>query len=129
MSTGQAVSGSTDERLARERPLLERICIRLAQEVDRHGLPAPDIDPARAAYSLRNDPYTGEAALIGTWPTDGAGRKGSLIINADGSFFAEYDVLVNDPADARLFIEATTAWGRGERIGAELRTLMWPDAA
>lgn len=123
------MSSSRDERLAQERPLIERICARLIHEATRHGLPALDIDPARAAYSLRDDPYTGEAALIGAWPADGAGRKGSLIINADGSFFAEYDVLVNDPADARLFIEATTAWGRGERIGAELRTLVWPDAA
>ncbi|MBS0348677.1 MAG: hypothetical protein JSR69_19700 [Proteobacteria bacterium] len=127
MSVDQAVTRSVDERLAQERPLIERICARLIHEAQRHGLPALDIDPARAAYSLRDDPYTGEAALIGLWPADGAGRKGNLIINADGSFFAEYDVLANDPANDRQFVEASTAWGRGERIGAELRTLEWPE--
>lgn len=127
MSADQVVTRSVDERLAQERPLIERICARLIREAQRHGLPALDIEPARATYSLRDDPYTGEAALIGLWPADGAGRKGNLIINADGSFFAEYDVLANDPANDRQFVEASTAWGRGERIGAELRVLEWPE--
>ncbi|WP_079436710.1 hypothetical protein [Zoogloea sp. LCSB751] len=127
MSSGQVVTHGVDERLAQERPLIERICARLIHEVGRHDLPALDIDPARAAYSLRDDPYTGEAALIGQWPADAAGRKGNLIINADGSFFAEYDVLTNDPANPRQFVEATTVWGRGERLGAELRLLEWPE--
>lgn len=127
MSADQAVTRSVDERLAQERPLIERICARLTHEVQRHGLPAPDIDLARAEFSLRNDPYTGEAALIGLWPADAAGCKGNLIINADGSFFAEYDVLANNPANDRQFVEASTTWGRGERMGAELRLLEWPE--
>ena len=127
VSAGTVVTTDVDARLTAERSLIERICPRLALEVSRHGLTAPEIDPARATYTLKPDSFSGDAALMGQWPADSAGRKGNLVIHGDGSFFAEFDVLANDPAKARQFVEATTVWGRGERIGAELRMLEWPE--
>lgn len=127
MSADLTLAGSVEDRLAQESALLDRICARLMQEATRHGLAAPDIDPALARYVLKPDPFTGEVALIGNWPADKAGRKGNLIINGDGSFFAEYDVLVRSESNPKQFVEATTAWGRSEKIGAELRMLDYPE--
>lgn len=115
------------ERLVEEGPLLARICARLSVEVAAVGLPTFEIDVARAECSLSPDSFSGDTALLGRWPADQSGRRGSFNINGDGSFFAEYDVLANLPVNPRRFVEATTAWGRGERIRAELRILDWPE--
>ncbi|WP_374488886.1 hypothetical protein [Zoogloea sp.] len=109
--------------------LVLRICARLDQELARHGLPTLAIDPHRAECSLRVDSYSQECVLVLRWAPDDAGRGGNLTINGDGSFFAEHDVLVDHPSLPRQFVEATTAWGRGERMGSELRLIPWPDEA
>jgi hypothetical protein len=127
VNTAAAVDESLAVRLAAEGPLLARICARLAKEVAAVGLPAIAFDAARAEFSLSADSFSGDVALMGRWPVDAGGRRGNLVIHGDGSYFIEHDVLANLPADAKRFVEAVTAWGRGERMGAELRILDWPD--
>jgi hypothetical protein len=77
-------------------------------------------DPARLNLAERVDPYTGQATLVGKWQPDGHGRRGEVTINGDGSFFAEYDVLV---WQGEQFVEAVTAWGRPGVMRGEARLL------
>ena len=77
-------------------------------------------NPARLALAERTDPYTGQATLVGKWPPDEHGRHGEVTINDDGSFFAEYDVLV---WHGEHFVEAVTAWGRPGVMKGEARLL------
>ncbi len=46
-----------------------------------------------------------------------------MLFHADGSFFAEYDVIRDHPGDPRWFVEAVNAWGRGSDIRSEPRLL------
>ena len=79
--------------------------------------------PGEGSYELSNDPASGEDSLVGVW-RDAHGRKrGTLLIHADGSFFAEFDVIREHPRDGRWFVEAVTAWGRGAIIRSEPRLL------
>jgi hypothetical protein len=84
-----------------------------------HGDPA-FADPARLTLGERTDPFTGQATLVGKWAPDEHGRRGEVTINDDGSFFAEYDVLV---WHGERFVEAVTAWGRPGVIKGEARRL------
>lgn len=77
-------------------------------------------DPSRLNLAERIDPYTGQATLVGKWTPDEHGRRGEMTINDDGSFFAEYDVLIW--YDGR-FVEAVTAWGRPGVMKGEARLL------
>jgi hypothetical protein len=128
-----AQSGALDPEAERDRHagLVARICARLDQTLSHHGLPAVGIDPHRAECSLRVDSYSQESVLVLRWTPDAAGRGGNLTINGDGSFFAEYDVLLDvppgHPSLPPQFVEATTAWGRGARMGSELRLIPWPE--
>lgn len=82
--------------------------------------------PSDAAYRLEPDPASGEAALIGEWRDEGGRKSGNLVFHADGSFFVEHDVLRNHPFKPAVFVEALTAWGRGDVIKSEPRFLEWP---
>ncbi len=59
----------------------------------------------------------------GTWRNPHGSRCGSLIINSDGSYYAEYDVLTPHPDKPAWFVEAVTAWGRDGVVKAEPRLL------
>ena len=113
-------------RLAECRPLVQAVCAALVAEIDKLAFPAGAIKPEpqeSGGYQLSRDPASGEDSLVGVW-RDARGRKcGTLLIHADGSFFAEYDVIRDHPRDARWFVEAVTAWGRGEIIRSEPRLL------
>ena len=119
-----------DERVAQRledcRPLVQAVCTALAAEVDKLAFPAGAIrpePPEEGGYQLSRDPASGKDSLVGIW-RDARGHKcGTLLIHADGSFFAEYDVIKEHPRDARWFVEAVTAWGRGEIIRSEPRLL------
>ena len=81
--------------------------------------------PSDAAYRLEADPASGEAALIGEWRDEGGRKIGNLVFHADGSFFVEHDVVRNHPSKPAVFVEAVTAWGRGDVIKSEPRFLEW----
>jgi hypothetical protein len=75
-----------------------------------------DIEPV-------TDPANGLPGYQGVWRNGLNERVGRLTVNSDGSFFAEYDLCVRHPSKPDWFIEAVTAWGRGDGIKAEPRLL------
>lgn len=83
----------------------------------------PDIRLETAAISLVVDPSNGQPGYEGTWRNHLNERVGRLICNSDGSFYAEYDLCVRHPAKPQWFVEAVTAWGRGETVKAEARLI------
>lgn len=121
----EAMETDVQQRLLELRGQAESVCERLISEVETVGLEASRINPLveAADYSLSRDPASGKDSLVGTW-RDGSGNKlGEIVFHADGSFFAEYDVICAHPKDSRWFVEAVTAWGRDNLIRSELRLL------
>lgn len=83
----------------------------------------PDIRLDAVAFSQVIDPANGRPGYEGVWRNDLNERVGKLIVNSDGSYFAEYDLCVRHPSKPSWFIEAVTAWGRGDQAKAEPRLL------
>ena len=100
-------------------------CEALLNEVFESGLPANCIDPSleRASFQLSRDPFDGSYSLIGIWRDAHGQKKGEILFHADGSFFAEYDVISEHPEKPQWFIEAVTAWGNRKQLKSELRLL------
>lgn len=117
-----------DTSLEAVRDLGESACKALIRELFKIGLPASSIDPSmeRACFELNRDPYDGSYSLIGTWRDDSGNKEGEILFNSDGSFFAEYDVITEHPAEPQWFIEAVTAWGNRQSLKSELRLLPNP---
>ncbi|WP_078119059.1 hypothetical protein [Thiosocius teredinicola] len=86
--------------------------------------PVPSIDGLdEAECSLEADPASGDKSLSYEWRDKHGHKVGGLVFHADGSFFAEYDVIRAHPAKPSLFVEAVSAWGRDDVIKAEARCL------
>lgn len=83
----------------------------------------PDIRLESLAFVQVTDPANGQPGYEGIWRNSLNERVGKLIVNSDGSFFAEYDLCVRHPNKPSWFIEAVTAWGRGNEMKAEPRLL------
>jgi hypothetical protein len=86
----------------------------------------PDIRLESLRVEQVIDPANGRPGYEGVWRNRLNERVGRLIVNSDGSFFAEYDLCVRHPNRPSWFIEAVTAWGRGDAIKAEPRLLAMP---
>lgn len=102
-----------------------RLCLALEWEAKRY-IPedAPlSIQLGAARFKEIVDPANGLPSYQGTWHDDHKQKRGSLVINSDGSYFAEYDVLCMHPGKPRWFVEAVTAWGRGGEVKTEPRLL------
>lgn len=83
----------------------------------------PAIEAAGLAFVQVTDPANGLPGYEGIWRNALNERVGKAIVNSDGSFFAEYDLCVRHPNKPEWFVEAVTAWGRGDLIKAEARLL------
>ena len=108
------------------RPLGEQVCAALETEYRKLGFAgehALGVDFDALMFTLKRDPYSQQDSVEGTWLDRQRQRLGSLVIHADGSFFAEFDVVKPHPAKPRWFVEAVTAWGKGEEVRAEARLL------
>lgn len=106
--------------------LAQAICSTLDAEVSKLGFPpgkVPIAGHTEAEYRLDRDPASGQDSLVGIWRNAEGHKCGELLFHADGSFFAEYDVIRAHPGEPRWFVEAVTAWGRGSIIRAEPRLL------
>lgn len=97
----------------------------MLEEVSGLGLPVSCIDPdiKRAEYTLSFDPGSGENSLIGIWRDQNGNKQGEMLFHADGSFYAEYDVIREHPGKPEWFIEAVTAWGREGVIKSDPKLL------
>jgi len=79
-----------------------------------------------AVFAAVRDPADARPAFEGIWRNERGERCGSLALNADGSFFAEYDLCMPHPAKPAWFVEAVTAWGRDDVVRSEARLLAMP---
>ncbi len=120
------MSTLVQQRLEQVRGLGESICAALMGEVRRLGFSAGEVALdalCEASFELSRDPASGEYSLVGTWRNRRGEQTGCILFHADGTFFAEQDVVRAHPSDTRWFVEAVTAFGRAERITAEPRLM------
>lgn len=112
-----------------QRQLGEQICSALGKEIEKLELTQAIGAPRwhEAQFSLQQDPALGDESLEALWLNAQGAKLGSVTIHADGSFFAEYDIIKPHPSKPSWFIEAVSAWGRGEVIKSEARLLPMPE--
>ncbi len=103
----------------------ERIVQALRQQAERHTATgaAPRIELAAAQFARVTDPFNQQPGYEGIWRDARNHRCGSISLNSDGSFYAEYDLFCAHPRDARWFVEMVTAWGRGDDVRSEAKLI------
>jgi len=102
-----------------------KLCAVLSEEARLYAKDkAPSIRLEEAAFTRVIDRSNGLPGYEGVWRDAHAQKCGSLIINSDGSFHGEFDLLVLHPRKPRWFIEAVTVWGRDGVVKAEPRLLV-----
>lgn len=111
------------------RPLGIKICQALSNEIDKlelgQDIGAPDWEAA--TFNVIRDPALGDESLEALWLNERGAKLGSATIHADGSFFAEYDVIRPHPSKKRWFIEAVSVWGKNDTLKSEARLLPMPE--
>ncbi len=83
----------------------------------------PKIELAAAQFTCIIDPSNQLPGYEGVWRNARNERCGTLAINSDGSFYAEYDLFCPHPRDARWFVEMVTAWGQGDAVRSEVKLI------
>ncbi|MBU0656209.1 MAG: hypothetical protein KJ914_13895 [Gammaproteobacteria bacterium] len=121
------MTDSLAEKISAAAPQAANICAELNRQILKLGFPQERADVAlgdNVQYSLQRDTFSGLDSLVGVWmhPTSGY-KLGTLLFHADGTFFAEYDVLQPHPTKSKWFVEAVTAWGKGGDIKGDPRLL------
>lgn len=120
------MNASIDIRRAELFELGRRVCTALEHEAEKLGFedePVIRVDFDAAACRLETDTGSGEYCLLGEWRDAKGQMLGNFVFHADGSFFAEYDVIRTHPKKPRFFVEAVTAWGRHNTIKSEPRLI------
>lgn len=105
--------------------LAERVVSALQMEAERFAATGttPRIELAAVQFTRITDPSNQQQGFEGVWRNARNERCGSLSINSDGSFYAEYDLFCPHPRDARWFVEMVTAWGRGDAVRSEVKLI------
>lgn len=113
-----------EERVKQLKSLGVAICETMQEQVAKTGVTKViTIDFDCATFRMEKDPYSGQFSLEGKWLDRNNQTCGNIIFHADGTFFAEYDVIAEYPCKKRWFIEAITAWGRDDNIKTDLRLM------
>jgi hypothetical protein len=101
--------------------LAERIVLALQAEAVNFTATgaAPKIELAALQFTRVIDPGNQLPGYEGVWRNSRNDRCGTLTINSDNSFFAEYDLFCPHPRDTRWFVEMVTAWGNAESLRSE----------
>ena len=69
------------------------------------------------------DHLDGEQRITGQWKREDGSSFANFIRYANGSMFAEQDVLLAHPTKPELFVEALEVWGKPGRLKHDLRLL------
>ena len=103
----------------------EAVCNAVHQEIVKLGLQETVDEPRldEAEYILSPDPMNGKNSLMGTWRNLKGQKCGEIVFHADGTFYAEYDVVKPHPTNSRWFVEGIAAWGNGSVVKAEPKLL------
>jgi hypothetical protein len=101
--------------------LAERVVSALQKEATNHTATgvAPKIELAAIRFTRVIDPGNQLPGYEGVWRNSHNDRCGTLTINSDNSFYAEYDIFCPHPRDPRWFVEMVTAWGNEETLRSE----------
>ena len=101
--------------------LAERIVTVLQQTATNHTATGatPKIELACVRFTRVIDPGNQLPGYEGVWRNARNERCGTLTINSDNSFYAEYDLFCPHPRDPRWFVEMVTAWGHETSIRSE----------
>lgn len=113
-------------RITELRPLGEQVCAALESEYHKMGFADETnfgVDFDALVFALKRDPFSQLDSVEGIWLDGQRQRQGSLVFHADGTFFAEFDVVKPHPVKNQWFVEAVTAWGRGDDVKCEARLL------
>lgn len=115
------VLGTSRQLPADLEALAERVVFALQQEAVNFTATGatPKIVLAAVQFTRVIDPGNQLPGYEGVWRNACNERCGALIINSDGSFYAEYDLFCPHPRDTRWFVEMVTAWGRDESLRSE----------
>lgn len=105
----------------------EAVCARLVTEMYKLGF-MPEQLPRTPVYDQADmepgkDPCSGGETLCVYWKNPRGRRIGEIRFHGDGSFYAEYDVVLPHPKDPRWFVEGVVAWGRDDTIKGEAKLL------
>lgn len=105
--------------------LVGRIAQALQQEAGRYTEPGatPQIELFALSFTQVTDPANRQAGYEGVWRNTRNDRCGTLTINSDGSFYAEFDLFCPHPGDERWFVEMVTAWGNREAVRSEVKLI------
>jgi hypothetical protein len=117
---------SLEKRIGQVSMLGQAICVAMENELHKIGFIHPETLIGRfdsVEFQISRDPSNGEEALKGAWRTAQGRSVGMVIFYADGTFYAEHDVVRPHPTSRRWFVEVVTAWGRGAHVKAEARLL------
>ena len=101
--------------------LAERIVAALQKEADNFTATgaSPRIELAALQVTRVIDPGNQLPGYEGVWRNSRNDRCGTLTINSDNSFYAEYDLFCPHPRDPRWFVEMVTAWGNESSLRSE----------
>ena len=80
---------------------------------------APKIELADIRFTRVIDPGNQLPGYEGVWRNARNDRCGTLTINSDYSFYAEYDLFCPHPRDPRWIVEMVTAWGNENSLRSE----------
>ena len=105
--------------------LAERIVSALQKEAINHTATgaAPKIALDTVQFTRVIDPGNQLPGYEGVWRNARNDRCGTLTINSDNSFYAEYDLFCPHPRDVRWFVEMVTAWGRDDMVRSEAKLI------
>jgi hypothetical protein len=106
-------------------PLVGRIAQTLQQEAGRYTEPGctPQIELFALSFTQVTDPANQQSGYEGVWRNGRNDRCGTLTINSDGSFYAEFDLFCPHPRDTRWFVEMVTAWGNRDSVRSEAKLI------
>jgi hypothetical protein len=111
----------------RRKELGEAVCARLLTEIHKLGFMPGQVRHApvygQASFESSPDLYSGEDTVCAYWQNAQGYRIGEMKFHGDGSFYAEYDVVLPHPKDPRWFVEGVVAWGRDGVIKGEAKLL------
>jgi hypothetical protein len=105
--------------------MAERVVAALQQKAENFTAvgATPSIVLAEAKFTRVVDPGNQLPGYEGVWRNARNDRCGTLTINSDNSFFAEYDLFCPHPRDTRWFVEMVTAWGNETTLRSEAQLI------
>ncbi len=115
------------QHIAAAQPTLEALHSAMQGRLTALGLGDCPLSPIDTlSFTLEQDPASGQPSLVGVWRDARGYKQGEALFHADGSYYAEHDVVRPHPHKPRWFVEAITAWGKGDEVKCDPRLIPMP---